>query len=132
KPIYNADNEFTFYASNTTRSTFNDLFFGLQRIGNLPVPLKQIKAKLNFATITPGQPFTLSGTDGRVKVDTYQLNHQGVTLGYKVTYGEHSACIITDNAPIANANYLGEGMKERAGPDQKAFEAQFDKGLVDF
>lgn len=129
KPIYNAGNEFNFYASNTTRSTFNDLFFGLQRVSNLPVPVAEIKAKLNFTSIVPGAPFTL---ENKVRVDTFQLNHQGVTLGYKVSYGGSSACIITDNAPIRNGNYLGEGMHARAAQDQPAFEAAFEQGLVDF
>jgi phosphoribosyl 1,2-cyclic phosphodiesterase len=135
KPIYDPNNEFVFYASNTTRSTFNDLFFGLQRASNLPVPLHAIKAKLRFETITPGTPFLLSKG---VRVDTFQLNHQGVTLGYKVTKGNSSACIITDNAPIVSnaegggGNYLGEGMADRAKGRPAAFEAAFDAGLVQF
>ena len=129
KPIYNANNEFIFYASNTTRSSFNDLFFGLQRISNLPVPLKQIKAQLTFKTIAPGAPFTI---ENKVRVETFQLNHQGVTLGYKVTCGDSSACIITDNAPILNGNYLGEGMADRAKLDPLNFEKSFNQGLADF
>lgn len=130
RPIYNAKNKFEFFASNTTRSTFNDLFFGLQRINNLPVPVKELKAKLSFHTIGPGEPFTI---EKKVKVDTYQLNHQGVTLGYKVTYGKHSAAIITDNAPIENGNYLGENMQDKAKANgQEAFEKAYDEGLVAF
>lgn len=131
RPIYNAKNKFQFFASNTTRSTFNDLFFGLQRINNLPVPVKELKAKLAFNTIMPGVPFTI---EKKVKVDTYQLNHQGVTLGYKVTYGKHSAAVITDNAPIENGNYLGENMPTKNAPEEikRAFEAKFVQGLIAF
>lgn len=130
RPIYNAKNKFEFFASNTTRSTFNDLFFGLQRINNLPVPIKELKAKLQFHTIGPGEPFTI---EKKVKIDTYQLNHQGVTLGYKVSYGKHSAAVITDNAPIENGNYLGENMNDKARANgNAAFEKAYDKGLIDF
>ena len=130
RPIYNAKNKFEFFASNTTRSTFNDLFFGLQRINNLPVPIKELKAKLQFHTIGPGEPFTI---EKKVKVDTYQLNHQGVTLGYKVSYGKHSAAVITDNAPIEKGNYLGENMQDKARANgNEAFEKAYDQGLIDF
>jgi phosphoribosyl 1,2-cyclic phosphodiesterase len=130
KPIYAPVNQFNFYASNTTRSTFNDLFFGLQRSVNLPVPRDALKASLNFHSVAPGVPFAV---EGKVQVDTLQLNHQGITLGYKVRYGQDSVAIITDNAPIAGGNYLGEGMAERAAlTTPAAFESAFDQGLVGF
>ncbi len=129
-PIYHEHNQFNFYASNTTRSSFTELFFGLQRLGNLPVPVSALKAKINFQTVLPQQPFSI---EGKVEVDTYQLNHQGVTLGYKLKRNQASVCIITDNAPIENGNYLGEGMRSKAqtlGP--QVFEDQFNEGLVNF
>lgn len=129
EPFYNEANSFLFYASKTSRANFNELFFGLHRSGNLPIPAGELKAAVRFQTISPGAPFLI---EDKVKVTTYQLNHQGVTLGYKVEDGKDSVCIITDNAPIANANYLGEDMHARAQGDQKAFEENFEKGMVDF
>ena len=129
EPIYDAANSFTFYAGTTARSSFNDLFFGLQRAGNLPVPLSELKARLAFEEVKAGVPFSI---EGKIAVDTYQLNHQGVTLGYKVRYGDCSACVITDNAPIGSGNYLGETMRERAAADPARFEHEFDQGLVRF
>lgn len=129
-PIYHPDNHFYFYASNTTRSSFTELFFGLQRLGNLPVPMSALKAVIQFRTIRPQDPFTL---ENDVNINTFQLNHQGVTLGYKIRHQNRSVCVITDHAPIENGNYLGEGMKEKAaeiGP--KAFEEGFNSNLVDF
>jgi ribonuclease BN (tRNA processing enzyme) len=129
RPIYSERNRFRFFASNTSRSTFDELFFGLQRAANLPVPMSQIKAKLSFNQVVPGVPFSL---EDKVRIDTYQLNHQGVTLGYKVSYGPCSAAVITDNAPIGNGNHLGEGMRERAAADPARFEREFEAGLVAF
>lgn len=129
-PIYQEHNKFNFYASNTTRSSFTELFFGLQRHGNLPVPISALKAKIQFHTVRPEQPFSI---EDQVQIDTYQLNHQGVTLGYKIIKDQASVCIITDNAPIEKGNYLGEGMQAKAlalGPE--AFEQQFNDGLVNF
>lgn len=129
KPMYDAKNAMVFYASNTTRSNFNDLFFGLQRRANLPIPASELKASVRFEPATPGKTITI---EDLVKVETFQLNHQGVTLGYKITYGKYSGAIITDNAPIDGGNYLGEGMAERASADKAAFERQFNAGLIEF
>lgn len=129
KPIYDPKSKVVFHASNTTRSSFHELFHGLQRQGNLPVPVDAIKAKIEFHLIQPAEPFFI---EDRVRIDTYQLNHQGVTLGYRVTYGKDSVCIITDNAPITGGNYLGEGMKAKAEGRAEQFEQAFDQGLVDF
>ena len=130
KPMYHHDNEFTFYASRTERSSFNELFFGLQRTHNLPVPIDQIQANIKFETIMPDQSITLAGTD--IKISTLQLNHQGITLGYRIDKGEESVAIITDNAPIESGNYMGEGMMEAAASNPDAFEKQFNEKLVAF
>jgi phosphoribosyl 1,2-cyclic phosphodiesterase len=129
EPIYNPDNNLIFYASKTTRSTFTDLFFGLQRLTNLPVPISHLKANLTFETIQPDSTFLI---EGKVKVSTMQINHQGVTLGYRVEHGDDSVCVITDNAPIENGNVLGENMfaGEVLTNEEKA--ARFNQRMVDF
>lgn len=129
EPFYNDKNSFLFYASKTSRANFNELFFGLHRTGNLPIPVSELKAAVRFQTISPGEPFMI---EDKVKVTTYQLNHQGVTLGYKVQDGKDCVCIITDNAPIENGNYLGEDMHAKAKGDQKSYEEAFNKGMVEF
>lgn len=129
-PIYQPHNEFFFYASNTTRSSFTELFFGLQRLGNLPVPMSALKAKIQFQTLHPEAPFTI---ENDIHVNTFQLNHQGITLGYKLNHQGSSVCIITDNAPIENGNYLGEGMKDHLSRmSAKEYEEFFNQGLVNF
>ena len=127
-PIYNEENELFFYSSQTERSCFTDLFFGLQRSGNLPVPRNRIKAKIHFETILPAHPFMI---EDKIQIDSFQLNHQGVTLGYKISTSESSVAIITDNAPI-ESNHMGEGMKDKAKINKKKFENDFNKGLIDF
>ena len=129
EPFYNEANSFLFYASKTSRANFNELFFGLHRSGNLPIPVSELKAAVRFQTISPKVPFLI---EDKVKVTTYQLNHQGVTLGYRIEDGKDSVCIVTDNAPIEKGNYLGEEMHARAQGDQPAFEAAFNRGMVDF
>jgi phosphoribosyl 1,2-cyclic phosphodiesterase len=129
KPIYNADNEFTFYAPSTAKASFEALFNGLMSANHLPVPRQEIKAKFKFVVIEPEKEFMI---ENKVKIKTYQLNHQGITLGYRVEYKNASAIVITDNAPIDNQNYMGESMKLKASNDHKKFEEQFDTGLIRF
>lgn len=129
EPMYNPKNTFTFYASNTQKASFEELFKGLMNSNHLPVPSSQIKAKINFVEIKPGNEFKIGPN---VKVKTLQLNHQGITLGYRVEYKGASAIVITDNAPIENGNYMGENMATLAKADPKQFEKQFDLGLIGF
>ena len=128
-PIYDERNTLIFYASKTTRSSFTDLFFGLQRISNLPVPISHLKAKLNFETIVPDTTFMI---EDKVKISTMQLNHQGVTLGYRVEHGDDSVCVITDNAPIENGNFLGENMFTDPNMSHEEKTVLFEDKLVKF
>lgn len=130
EPFYNQENSCTFYSSKTSRANFNDLFFGLQRSENLPVPIDKLKADINFKTILAGSSFKIGPN---VVVKTYQINHQGITLAYRVEKGPDSVTVVTDNAPIEDGNYLGEGMAESAqssSPDE--FEKRFNDGLIEF
>ncbi|MDB2447011.1 MBL fold metallo-hydrolase [bacterium] len=117
-----------FYSSQSSTSTFNNLFFGLHRADNLPIPVSKMKATINFNTIVAGSTFKVRDVD----VSCYQINHQGITLGYRLDYKGGSVAIITDNAPIDNGNLMGEGMAEKAQKDPVAFEKDFNDGLVEF
>jgi ribonuclease BN (tRNA processing enzyme) len=129
EPFYDASNHITFYASKTSRSNFNELFLGLHRSANLPIPISQLRAKVDYVTIAPDSTFQI---ENKITVKTFQLNHQGVTLGYRIEDGDQSVCIITDNAPIDNGNYLGEEMQDRAKQNPTEFEKSFNEGLVNF
>lgn len=129
EPIYNKQNNITFYASKTSKSTFHELFFGMQRTANFPVPLSKIQAKIKFKDVEPRTSFLI---ENKVKVDTFQLNHQGVTLAYRVTYQNDSVAIVTDSAPIEGGNCMGEGMQEKYKSDPEKFEKEFNQGLINF
>lgn len=127
-PLYNSENTVNFYSSKSSKSTFNDLFFGLHRTDNLPIPVSKMKASINFKTIAAGSQFQVRD----IKVSCYHINHQAITLGYRLDLDGSSVAVITDNAPIDNGNYMGEGMKEKAAADPAAFEKSFNDGLVEF
>ena len=129
-PLFDPDVHITFYAPNTTSACFEDLYHGLFKHGHLPMPQGLPKAKVNFVEIAPRQPFLI---EGHIRVEGFQLNHQGITLGYKVSSGESSAVVITDTAPMVKGNYLGEGMIATAeAMGHEAFEQKFHRELTDF
>lgn len=128
KPFLNPKIHFTFFSSTTSKATFSELFLGLHSAAHLPVPPFLMRAKVTFSPVKPDTTFKIEDI---VTVKTHQINHQGITLSYRVEYKKNSVAIVTDNAPIDNGNYLGEGMKERAKTN-KNFEADFNSSLVQF
>ncbi len=128
-PFRNPAIEFTFFSSTTSKATFSELFLGLQRAKHLPIPPYLMQAKINFIPMHPDTSFLISKN---VTVSTHQINHQGITLAYRIETDKASVAVVTDNAPIENGNYLGEGMQERAAADPVAFENEFNAGLVRF
>ena len=109
---------------------FSDLFEMLFAHGRLPIPRPAIKAKLTFHKLIPGQDFLI---EGKIRIDTFQVNHQHTTLGYKISHGESSVAVITDASVISNGNHLGKGMPERAKEiGKEAFEKEYGDGLVAF
>lgn len=129
KPFLNPKYHFTFFSSTTSKATFSDLFLALHSSSHLPVPPFLMKAKCTFNPVKPDDTFKI---ENKVTIKTHQINHQGITLSYRIDDGKNSVAIVTDNAPIDNGNYLGEGMKEKAQANPKKFEADFNDGLVRF
>ena len=129
EPFRNPKIQFTFFSSTTSKATFSDLFFTLNSAVHLPLPPFLMRAKIRFVPVTGGATFDI---EDRVQVRTHQINHQNITLGYRLEYKGNSVAVITDNAPIDNGNYLGEGMKEKAAKNPKKFEEDFNAGLTDF
>lgn len=120
-PLFNQDAHITFYATNGSNGRFEDIFHKMFAGTHLPYPGTKIKAKVDFVTVKPNETFVI---ENHVRVEGHQLNHQAVTLGYKITSGKSSVVIITDNAPMISGNYLGDGMKELV---QKIGEENFHK-----
>lgn len=127
-PFSNPNIEFNFYCSTTSKATFSELFLGLERAIHVPVPFYLTRAKPNFVPVKPSEDFYI---EKKILVRTHQINHQGITLAYRLDYENKSVAIVTDNAPIDHGNYLGEGMKDRAAKNPN-FEQDFNDGLVAF
>ena len=124
-PLYDAKNDVHLFAAATCRADLPTLFKTLFKAPHFPLPL-HIQAKVHFHTLATGADFQVAD---KIRVQTYQLNHQGVTLGYRFTYGADCVAIITDHAPLDQGNFLGDGMPTC---HSAKFSTQFEAGLVDF
>lgn len=60
---------------------------------NFPVPLQMMQAALDFHDIGPGSAITL---EKDILVETIALHRSNSTLGYRVTWNEHSVVYATD------------------------------------
>lgn len=62
-----------------------------------PVPLPKLNAHLTFEDFHPGDVLDIG--DGII-VRTTPLNHPGGGIGYRIDYGGHSVCYITDTEHV--------------------------------
>ena len=122
--------EIHIHAPDVDDKPFSDLFEKLFAMGRIPIPRPSIKANLTFHRLAPAQEFLI---EGKIKVSTFQVNHQHTTLGYKISHGESSVAIITDAAVVTGGNHLGKGMAARSRDIGKdAFEKEYNDKLVAF
>lgn len=77
-----------------------------------PVSFNELKAKIHFYHLKPGQSFMPSGFETPVK--TLSLNHPGFSLGYRVIHGDSSVCYLSDmeHNPLSPDSALIEFSKE--------------------
>ena len=126
EPMFDEKNTLHFYSSSTSKADFNNLFFGLQKQTHLPIPTNKIKAQTNFLQIFPQVGFSIGD---KYHVTTFQLNHQGITLGYRIESEGASVAIVTDCAPSEDGNILGEKLR-RDGESDQEFTKRFESGLI--
>lgn len=124
-PMYVDGNRFTFVSAGQTDQGIRDILSGQYRDLHFPVSLEHIPATTEFQDFKPGDRFELNG----FQISTIQLNHQGITVGYRVEADGGSVVIFTDTARIS-AVRLGDDM---GGPEpDPAFSGKFTAGLREF
>lgn len=127
KPLYEPSCHVRFFAPVNQNRPFIELIQGQHNPRAFPVPFSQLKARQTFTNAASGDSYTV----GRARFSALQLNHPGMTLGWRIGGDGRSVAIITDNAPIRD-NHLGEGMAAQAAHDPRGFEERFEAGLVAF
>jgi ribonuclease BN (tRNA processing enzyme) len=139
EPFYHPDTYTRFWGSSSFKETFEELFKHQFLTDAFPVNYSELPAKIEFTNIMGNQTFIISPPVQQNRgielsricrgytVHTYQINHPGLDLGYRIEYADKSIVILTDTAPIEN-NHLGYGMEHYTKKD----EERYYRGLIDF
>lgn len=122
-PFYHRGNHFTVVSAGQVNAPIRDILSGQQLDINFPVPFEDWKAELDYLCIKPGETFTL----GDFRVETVQLNHPGITVGYRIEADGGVATVFTDTARISKAR-LGDGIG--GSPPDAAYTAAFTARLA--
>ncbi|MEC9070994.1 MAG: MBL fold metallo-hydrolase, partial [Myxococcota bacterium] len=127
RPFYDERFDITIHGADSENKTLEDIFSTQHKAGNFPVPFQELRASITLNRLQPGTTIRL----GDLEVQSLQLNHPGVDLGYRFQAEHASAVLLTDLAPIRD-NLLGDGMARLADDNSRAFEQDHYSGLVDF
>ncbi|NOZ85384.1 MAG: MBL fold metallo-hydrolase [Deltaproteobacteria bacterium] len=108
EPFLVEGNKFEIYSAGQEDADIEEILAGQQHRVNFPVPFEALKADIRFYTLEPGDSLVFGST----KISVVQLNHPGITLGYRLqTMGVSGSSLVvyTDTARI-DAVRLGDGM----------------------
>jgi ribonuclease BN (tRNA processing enzyme) len=112
EPFYVEGNRFEIYSAGQGNASIQQILYGQQDGANFPVPFDGFRADFSFHRIMPGEMLEF----GNTTVRAVQLNHQGITLGFRIeTTGPGGAAmaIHTDTARISDVR-LGDKMEDTA------------------
>jgi phosphoribosyl 1,2-cyclic phosphodiesterase len=92
-PIFDPRNAFTFYGAVREGRTVRDVVAGQMVQPYFPVTAEAtFRAKLDYVTVAPGEPFEVGGA----RVSTFDLNHPGGSLGFRIDFAGRSLVYATD------------------------------------
>lgn len=118
KPFYQPGNRFLVASAGQTNSHIRDIMEGQYTDLNFPVSFEYLSAEFDFLSFHAGDRLDL----GDFQVETVQLNHPGITVGYRIEADGACVTVFTDNGRVREVR-LGDGM---GGPDpDDAFAADF-------
>jgi phosphoribosyl 1,2-cyclic phosphodiesterase len=104
-PFYQAGNRFVVVSAGQREAHIRDIL-SWQQVGlHFPVPFERLKAHREYVRFQPGDRLPL----GEFRVETVQLNHQGITVGYRIEADGGVVTVYTDVARIREIR-LGEEM----------------------
>lgn len=104
-PFYRQGNRFVIASAGQTGAHISDILSGQHADLNFPVPFEYLQADLKYRAFVPGDELKL----GDFQIETVQLNHPGITVGYRIEADGGVATVFTDNARIRQVR-LGDGM----------------------
>jgi phosphoribosyl 1,2-cyclic phosphodiesterase len=104
-PFHIQGNRFVVVSAGQTKAHIRDILSGQQEYLNWPWSVDNIAASLEYQTFKPGDELTL----GEFRVKTVQLNHQGITIGYRIKADGRAVAVYTDTGHVREIR-LGDGM----------------------
>lgn len=108
-PLYQEGNRFVFVSAGQTDAHIKDILSGQHDDIHFPVPFADLRAEMDYQAFKPGEAFQI----GDFRVETVQLNHPGITVGYRIEADGRVATVYTDNARVRKVR-LGDG---QGGPE---------------
>jgi len=125
KPFYAEGNRFQFVSAGQTGVSIQEILSGQHDDLHFPVPFEHLAAEITYHDFSIGENLTF----GDAVVKTFQLNHPGLTVAYRIEADGGALVIITDTARI-HATRLGDGMGG-IDPDP-AYAKKFTERLTAF
>jgi phosphoribosyl 1,2-cyclic phosphodiesterase len=117
-PLYVEGNSFVVVSAGQNGAHIRDILSKQQADLNFPVTIDYWSARLDYVSFAPGDELTL----GEFRVETVQLNHAGITVGYRIEADDGVVAVYTDTARVREVR-LGDGMRG-PGPD-KGFACEY-------
>ena len=97
-PAYSSGNEFTIYSLRGAEKPLERVFRGLMDSDYFPVPLADLKAKLEFCELQAEVDL------GGAKVAYTFLNHPGLAVGFRIQFGGRSLGYLSDHETYVRLN----------------------------
>lgn len=126
-PLFMPGTKLTIMGPRSEKYDIKSLFEHQHNKGLIPIPFEIFKERIDFIELYPNEEFMIE----KASIKTVELNHQGLTLGYRIEHNGKSICIITDHAPI-ESNHLGVLMKGWKKEEFSSKEKTFYETLVRF
>lgn len=95
EPAYHPDVDISIYSIYREEDTLESLLSGQQHIAFFPTPLEKLPSTVRFRELGEGVTQELQG----FRVTTWQLNHPGITSGYRIEREGAVVAYVTDVAP---------------------------------
>ncbi|PID57791.1 hypothetical protein CSB45_06080 [candidate division KSB3 bacterium] len=138
EPFYRPETQARFWGSASFKTTLEELFEHQFQTDAFPVRYSELPSHITFNDVHDGERFHIMppgcSSEQQVPqqnayytVSTYQINHPGIDLGYRIEWGGKVIVILTDIAPIEN-NHLGHNTRHFTRRDER----RYYQGLVDF
>lgn len=122
-PFYVEGNRFRFVSAGQTGVSIHEILSGQHHDLHFPVPFNNLAADIEYDDFRIGDSLEVDG----LRLSTFQLNHPGLTVAYRIEGDGASVVVITDTARI-HAVRLGDNM---GGPDpDAAFTRKYTERLL--